>query len=127
MKVKGKWVHTQWHIVKDMDELQFFLLLCLPVEYYIETVLIPLTNLYLEKELMMQEIFVFLGCLFFMSCYLGVASWDLWWSAKDILPANGAPFHLNAYTPKNRFKAIMGVLRYTNQPQPNYIDKFHDV
>jgi hypothetical protein len=32
MKVKGKWAHTQWHIVKDMDELQLFLL-CLPVKY----------------------------------------------------------------------------------------------
>ena len=125
VKVKGRWAHTPWPIVKDMDELQLFLL-CLPVDY-IKTVILPSTNVHLDKELTMQEFFVFLGCLFFMACHPGVASRDLWWSAKDISPAEGAPFRLNAYFSKNRFKAIMGALRYTNNQQPSYSDKFHDV
>jgi hypothetical protein len=70
---------------------------------------------------------MFLGCLLFMACHPGVANRDHWWSVKDISPAEGAPFRLNAYISKKGFKAIMGALHYTNQPQPNYLNKFHDV
>ena len=31
------------------------------------------------------------------------------------------------YLSKNHFKAIMGALRYTTNPQPSYSDRFHDV
>ena len=111
-------MHEHWHVIKDMNKLQLFLLCCL-VEF-IKTVLLPLTNTHLLKELTMQEFFIFLGCLFFMVCHPGVATCDLRWSAKGIFPTEVAPIYLNC------LKDIMGAICYTNHPQPSYANIFHD-
>ncbi|KAL9187551.1 hypothetical protein ACHAXT_001654 [Thalassiosira profunda] len=127
VKPNGKWHKYDGGMIREMDEFELFLL-CFPVKYIKDTV-IPETNKHLptNKELTMQEFWRFTGCLFFMACHPGVPDRDLWWSAKDISPEEGAPFRLNAYMTRNRFKDIMGAMRYTNRAQPGYADKFHDV
>ena len=41
---------------------------------------------------------------------------------------DGAPFRLNAYMSRNRFRKIMHALRYTDKEEPLFfIDRFHDV
>lgn len=121
----GKWHHHPWAEVAEMDELELFLM-CFPVKY-IKSVIIPETNKHLQVPVTMQEFFVFLGCLFFMACHPGVEERDSWWSTKPVTPNEGAPFRLNSYMARSRFKGIMQSLRYTNMPQPEYLDRFHDV
>ena len=124
-KTRGKFNNYSWDLVKDMCELELFLL-CFPVDYLINVVL-PKTNEYLETPVTMKELFVFFGCIFFMGCHLGVGDRDQWWSKKDVSAEEGAPFRLSGYMTRNRFKAIMGALRYTDKQQPEYLDKFHDM
>ena len=121
----GKWHHHPWAEVAEMNELELFLM-CFPVKY-IKSVIIPETNKHLQVPVSMQELFIFIGCLFFMACHQGVEDRDSWWSTKPITPDKGAPFRLNDYMARNRFKSIMQSLQYTNKPQPEYLDCFHDV
>lgn len=114
-----------WPIIAEMDEIQLFML-CFPMDYLKNTVL-PETNKYVSQEITLQEFFVFLGCLFFMACHPFDGKRDVWWSKDPISPKHGAPFRLNDYISRNRFKEIMQSIRYTNKPQPAYPDKFHDV
>ena len=124
-KVKGKFNDVTWDVVKDMNELQLFLL-CFPVKYLIDVV-IPESNKHLAMPMTLKEFFVFLGAIFFMGCHPGVPNRDMWWSKKDISYEEGAPFRMNDFISITRFKAIMGALRYTDKPQPGYLDKFHDI
>ena len=62
-----------------------------------------------------------------MVCHPGVLDRELWWSKEPISPRDGAPFCLNDYISRNRFRDIMGSIRYTKRPQPTYLDKFHDI
>jgi hypothetical protein len=59
MKVKGRWAHMPWPIVKDMDELQHFLL-CLVHVDYIKTVLLTSTNKTVHNQ---RSIFYLAGTL----------------------------------------------------------------
>jgi hypothetical protein len=124
MKVKGKWLDVGWATVAEMNELKLFLL-CFPVGF-LKLTIIPEKNKHLAPapDLTIHEFFVFVGCIFFMACHHGIADRDQWWSTKDISPSEGAPFCLNSYMLKNRFKEIMGCLRYTSTGTQ---DKFHDV
>ena len=124
-KVKGRWINFRWDQVAEMDELELFLL-SFPIDY-IRDVVLPETNKNIANPVDMREFFRFLGCLLFIACHPGVGDRDLWWSNKPISPRDGAPFRLNAYMSKNRFKDIMNAIRYTNKEQPEYHDKFHDV
>jgi hypothetical protein len=125
VRQKGKWVGVPWPNVAEMDELELFLL-CFPVKY-LKDVVIPQTNKHLTKYLSMQELFQFIGCILFMACHPGVEERDAWWSSKPISASEGAPFRLNDFMSRNRFKEIMQALRYTDRPQPEYLDRFHDI
>jgi hypothetical protein len=88
-----------------MDELELFLM-CFPIKY-IKNVVIPQSNKHLQVPITMQEFFVFIGCLLFMTCHPGVDDQDAWWSSRAISPNKSAPFCLNNYISKNCFKEIM--------------------
>ena len=125
--MKGKWLDVGWATVAEMNELKLFLLR-FPVGF-LQSTIIPEMNKHLAPapNLTIHEFFVLVGCIFFMACHPGVADCDHWWSPKDISPSEGAPFHLNSYMSKNRFREIMGSLCYLSKPLPEYHDKFHDV
>ena len=88
-----------------------------------------MTNKGLAKKVDLQEFYVFLGCIFYMSCYQRIPDRELWWSARLIDMFNGAPFRLNAYMSRNRFREIVQALRYTaDKDEPLFfIDWFHEV
>eukprot|EP00804_Cyclotella_cryptica_P008981 CCRYP_003098-RA/>CCRYP_003098-RA protein AED:0.21 eAED:0.21 QI:0/0/0/1/1/1/2/0/282 len=74
------------------------------------------------------KLYVWLGCVFFMACFVGVSPMSLWWSKKDINQFEGAPFRLNNVMSLNRFQAINNAMQYTNCPSPtDFVDRFHDI
>jgi hypothetical protein len=118
LKLGGKWAGMSWATVAELDELRLFML-CFPMDY-IQNVLLPETNKYVSVEISLRGFFVFLGCLFFMACHPVDGERDVWWSKESISPKAGAPFRLNNYITRNRFKEIMRSIRYTSKPQPAY-------
>ena len=109
-----------------MDELQLFRM-CFPEKWIVDSV-IPETNNNLDKPMDLHEFYVWLGCIFFMSCYLGIDDRDLWWSTKPIDMLDGAPFCLNEFMTKSRFRSIMEAIRYTSKVAPLlFVDCFHEV
>ena len=87
-----------------------------------------MTNKGLTKKVDLQEFYVFLGCIFYMLCYQGIPDRELWWSARPIDMFDGAPFRLNAYMSRNRFRKFMQALRYTDKDEPLFfINWFHEV
>ena len=109
-----------------MSELQVFRM-CFP-EKFIVKVLIPATNKVLQKPMDLQEFYVWLGCMFFMLCYIGIDNRKDWWLTNPINMNNGAPFCLNKFITRNRFEQIMLVLKYTNkEPHSTFIDWFYVV
>jgi hypothetical protein len=91
--------------------------MCFPEEWIID-VLIPMTNKELSKKMDLQELYVFLGCIFFMTCYEGIPDRDLWWLSKPIDMFEGAPFWLNEYMTGKRFNKIQAALQYTDKEAP---------
>ncbi len=76
----------------------------------------------------LQEFYVWLGCIFFMSCFQGIKDRDLWWSPKPVDMFEGAPFCLNEYCSKGQFNDIMATIRYTSKDAPlMFMDRFHEV
>jgi hypothetical protein len=69
---------------------------CFPEKYLVK-VLIPETNKGIEKPMELHNFYVFLGCLFFMSCYIGIEERKAWWSSQPIDMHCSAPFRLNEY------------------------------
>ena len=100
--------------------------MCFPEKWVID-VLIPTTNKELDSPINLQEFYVFLGCIFFQASFKGISNHDQWWSTKAINMFEGMPHRLNNFMSRNRFKEIMQALRYTDRPQPEYLDRFHDI
>ena len=122
----GKFTHHRWDEIADMDELQLFRM-CFPEKWIVGSV-IPETNKTLSKPMDLQEFYVWLGCIFFMSCFLGIDDRDLWWSTKAVDMFEGAPFCLNEYMTKARFREIMESIRYTSKEAPLlFVDRFHEI
>ena len=87
-----------------------------------------MTNKGLANKVDLKEFYVFLGCIFFMSCYQEIPDREMWWSTKPIDMFDGAPFQLNAYMSRTRFCDIMQALRYTDKEEPLFfINKFYYV
>ncbi len=113
-------------MIADYDKFQLFCT-CFPEELLVNVV-IPMTNKELSNKMSLQKFYVFLGCIFFMACYDGITDWDLWWSLKPVDMFDEAPFRLNAYMTRNRFKEIIQSIRYTDKVAPLFfIDCFHKV
>jgi hypothetical protein len=102
--------------IADYNEFQIFRM-CFPEEW-LTNVCISMTNKGLAKTVDLQEFYVFLGCIFYMSCYQGIPDRELWWSLHPIDMFDGEPFRLNAYMSRNRFREIMQALRYTDKDEP---------
>jgi hypothetical protein len=80
------------------------------------------------KKINQQEFFVFLGCIFFMSCFVGINNHANGWSMVKIDMISGAPFHLNSFITRKQFDKIMPVLKYTDKEAPTmFVDCFHKV
>ena len=99
--------------------------MCFPEKWIVDSV-IPQTNKTLGK-IDIQEFYVWLGCIFFMSCFLRIEDRDLWWLTKAVDMFEGASFCLNEYTTKARFCEIMESIRYTSKEAPLlFVDCFHE-
>jgi hypothetical protein len=86
---------------------------------------IPQTNKNLGKPMNLQEFYVWLGCVFFMSCFLGVENQDLRWSTKPIDMFDGALFCLNEFMSKVQINSIMVGICYTSKEAPLlFVDHF---
>ena len=101
-------------------------------EQFIRDVVLPTTNVFLTKELMIGEFYKWLGCQFFMACCQGIKDCNDWWLTAPIDMFLGAPFCLNEFVTKRRFKEIMAVIMFTDEPPPalaqdGFVDCFHDV
>jgi hypothetical protein len=123
---EGKFVNKRWDVIADMSELDLFRM-CFPEEY-IADVVIPETNKGLQRKMDLHEFYVFLGCIFYMSCFVGIDNRADWWSSSPIDMLSGAPFRLNAYMSRKRFDEIMSALKYTDKEAPTtFVDRFHEV
>ena len=123
---KGKFNSHRWEVIAEMNELDLFRM-CFPEQFVIE-VIIPQTNQNLATPINLQEYYVWLGCIFYMACWQGIGDRDEWWTSDPIDPFKGAPFRLNAYMSRVRFKDITGAIRYTDIADPLlFVDKFHEV
>ena len=108
--------------VMKMTKLELFLVL-FPVEY-LSTVLIPETNKELDQPMDIGEFIRWLGCWFYMACWVGIYRRSiLVGRTSDPSIFQGAPFWLNNYMSRNRLDQILVCLRYTNQ-EVNYHDGF---
>jgi hypothetical protein len=98
-------------------------------EKYIIDVILPETNKHLDGDhLSLSEFYRWLGCRFFMACFVGISPMNQWWSKKPIDQFEGAPFRLNTVISLSRFLAIDAAIRYTDVPPPTgFEDRFHDV
>jgi len=123
---EGKFMNKRWDVIADMSELDLFRM-CFPEEY-IADVVIPETNKGLQRKMDLHEFYVFLGCIFYMSCFVGIDNRADWWSTSPIDMMSGAPFRLNAYMSRKRFDEIMSALKYTDKEAPTtFVDRFHEV
>ena len=123
---KGKFVNKRWDQIANMSELDLFRM-CFP-EKYIAKVLIPGTNKGLLKKMDLQEFYIFLGCIFYMSCFVGIDNRSDWWLTAPIDMMSGTPFRFNSFMTRKRFDEIMLALKYTNKEAPmTFIDRFHEV
>jgi hypothetical protein len=101
-KSKGQWNLFSWATIADMDLLSIFQM-CMPEKYIIDTC-IPATNQFIEGEkLTLCEFYQWLGCRFFMACFFGVNSMDLWRRQNPVNQIQGAPFRLNDVMSLKRF------------------------
>ena len=123
--VAGFWKTKTWPQIASMSEFAIFRL-TVP-ESFIKGVMIPATNEHLEENLTLHEFYVWLGCRFFMACYEGVSTVRDWWSNEPVSMWEGAPFRLNDFIDAGHFLNITQVLRYTNKPPPNFVDRFYDM
>jgi len=114
-------------IVQSMTIVQFFLL-CLgwPIIYLV----LKCTNKNLsdDKQLDRGEFLRFVGLWLLMSSIDGGFDKMEYWStvpAGDML--SGAPYRFNTWMSRNRFRAILHALLYSDEEKPRYADKFHCV
>ena len=106
-----------------------FALFCLTFpEKFIKTVVIPATHQHLKGEkLTLGEVYVWLGCQFFMACFVGEYNARAWWSSKQISRWEGAPHWLNEFITCDRFEGITWALQLRNRPVPSFKDGFYEM
>ena len=70
------------------------------------------------------EFIRWMGCWFYMGFWFGINNRRNWWSTAEPTMSGGAPFRINKYMSRNRFEGILGSLRYTDQKNIEYYDRF---
>ena len=80
------------------------------------------------EPLTLGEFIRFIGLWLMMSCFSGIER-KSWWSqtVPTMDRAHGAPYRFNSFMTRNRFDAIVAALRYTDQPVPQFQDRFFQV
>ena len=61
------------------------------------------------------EFIWWIGCWFYMGCWVEILSSRNWWSTAGPTMSEGAPFRLNKYMLSNMFEVIRGYLFYTDK------------
>ena len=123
---KGVWKLHSWPKQSEMKELSLFSM-ALP-EQWVRDVLIPATNEEISrKDINLKEFYVYLGCHFFMAYFEGISDRILGWSPKLVSIWERSPFRLQKYMALQCFTSITSVMRFTNNPSPSFLDRFHDV
>ena len=85
-----------WTEISEMTELSLFRM-ALP-EKWVRDVLIPATNEEISRDdITLKELYVYLGCHFFMACFEGTSDQIFWWSPKPLSIQEGAPFQMQKY------------------------------
>ena len=91
-------------------------------------VLIPETNKEMSgDEIILQELYVYLGCHFCMACFEGISDWRLWWSPKPVSIREVSTFWLQKCMELHQFISSTSVTRFKNNHSPSFLDRFHDV
>ena len=108
-----------------MTKLELFLIL-FPVEY-IKEILIPKTNSLMKHTMDLGEFIWWLGCWFYMGCWVRMLNRRSWWSTPEPKIDGGTPFRLNKYMSRTRFEGILGSLHYTDQKYVEYYDGFFNM
>ena len=94
---------------------------------YLESVLIPSTNIHLPgAPLTLGELVQFFGLWMLMATTMGASRRDFWDPEPPSMWTR-APFRLHTYMSRTRFDSIIKALTYTNIVPPAYRDKFHQV
>ena len=109
--------YTREEVMK-MKILELFSIL-FHVEY-LKDILIPKTNNLLKNPMDLGSFIRWLGCWFYMGCWVRTLNRRNWWSTEDTTMFGGSPFILNKYMSRNRFEVILGCLHYTDQKYVEY-------
>ena len=105
-----------------MTKSELFLIL-FPVDY-LKDILIPEMNKLMKHPMDLGGFIRWLGCWFYMVCWVGILNRSNWWSTEEPKMSGGAPFRLNKYMSRTRFEGILGSLRYTDKKDVEYYDGF---
>ena len=118
----GRWNQKSWPTIATMVEFAVFHL-CFP-EVYIKATIITMTNIHLKgDQLTLQEFHVWLGCQFYMACFVGEHDTRACcWSVMPVLLWEGAPHCLNVFIEHDGFEDISRALRLTDMPPPTPLD-----
>ena len=76
--------------VMNIKNLELFLIL-LPVDN-LKEILIPENNKLLKHPMESGEFIRWLGCWFYMGCWVGILNKRNWWSTAEPKISGGAPF-----------------------------------
>ena len=58
---------------------------------------------------------MWVGCWFYMACWVGIPEKHDWWSVTPPVIHRGSPFCLNKYMSLHHFAEILASSRYTNR------------
>ena len=62
---------------------------------YHETIIIPETNKFLKYPLYLCEFVRWVGCWFYMACWVKITERRDWWSVTPLVIPRGSPFRFN--------------------------------
>ena len=123
---KGVWREHSWQKNSEMTERSLFRMEF--PEKWVRDVFTPATKEEISgDDITLKEFYVYLGCHFFMACFEGISDRILWWSPKPVSIWEGASFRLQKYTSLQRFISVTSAMRFTKNPSPSFLDRFHDV
>ena len=114
---KGVWRLHSWPNVYEMTDIYLFRIAF--SDQWVRDVLIPATNKEISGDnITLQELYVYLGCPFFMACFEGIYDWRLCCSPKPVSIREVSPFWMQKYMALCRFISITSATRFTNMPSP---------
>ena len=88
---------------------------CLLPVGYLDTTLLLDTNKVLKGSLDLGEFMRWVGCWFYMACWVGIPDRRDWWSVTPPEMHRGSPLCLNGYMPCYFFDEIIASFIYTNR------------